>query len=286
MLNTPPEVQVVSKGTLIRWSTAIALGQSFRSWHDNHSAIVRGTISVVAAAVLWELVGRFVITSTLFFVPLSRVGSAFFELWANGDLQRHISTSLAEFLLGYVPGGIVGILLGFVFAINRTVREFIDPWANALYSTPIYALAPLFILWFGIGIESKAVIIFLVVLFPVLFNTQIGITTTSPELLEAARSFCASTIQIFTKVMLPSALPVIVAGLRLGLARGVVGVVVAELFGSRAGLGYLILVSGQVFDTANLFVGVLLLSASGVLGVEALKRLERHLAPWRASEVR
>jgi len=112
-----------------------------------------------------------------------------------------------------------------------------------------------------------------------------GIEGTDRHLIEAARSFGARPMQIFAKVMLPSALPVIVTGLRLGLARGLVGVVVAELFGAKAGLGYLILYSAQTFDMAALFAGVLILAVAGVVSSEALKALERRLAPWRFVEV-
>jgi NitT/TauT family transport system permease protein len=159
-----------------------------------------------------------------------------------------------------------------------------DPWVSMLYSTPIIALGPLFILWFGIGMSSKVAVIFLVVVFPVLLNAFVGLSTTDLGLIEAARSFGATTAQVFSKVRFPAALPFIVTGLRLGVARGLVGVVVAELFGAKAGLGYLILISAQTFDTAALFVGVLILAFTGVVAVEILKWIERQLAPWRFLE--
>ncbi|TMF67223.1 MAG: ABC transporter permease subunit [Chloroflexi bacterium] len=132
---------------------------------------------------------------------------------------------------------------------------------------------------------SAVHVILLVSIFPILLNTLTGIEGTDRHLIEAARSFGARPMQIFAKVMFPSALPVIVTGLRLGLARGLVGVVVAELFGAKAGLGYLILYSAQTFDMAALFAGVLILAVAGVVSSEALKALERRLAPWRFVEV-
>jgi NitT/TauT family transport system permease protein len=153
-----------------------------------------------------------------------------------------------------------------------------------LYATPVIALGPLFVLWLGIGVGSKIAIIFLTSVFPILINTIVGLTTTDRNLIEVARAYGASERQIFTKIRLPSATPFVIAGLRLGVARALVGVVVAELFGARAGLGFMILGSAQNFDTAGLYVGVLILAVAGIVSVELLKALERRLAPWRVEE--
>jgi NitT/TauT family transport system permease protein len=123
--------------------------------------------------------------------------------------------------------------------------------------------------------------VFLVSVFPVLVNTQAGVESTDEGLVETARAFSASQRQIFTKVLLPSAVPFIVAGLRLGIGRGLVGVVVAELFGARAGLGYLITVSSQIFDMGALFAATLTLAAAGMISTELIRVVERRIAPWR-----
>ena len=169
-------------------------------------------------------------------------------------------------------------------AASKIVRDFLDSWVSGLYSTPIIALSPLFILWFGIDIPSKVAIIITLAIFPVLINTFVGLTTTDRHLVEAARSFGATTSQLYVKVRIPAALPFIVAGLRLGVARGLVGVVVGEMIGARAGLGYLIIVSAQTFNTAGVFVGVLILAISGVIAVELLRMLERWQTPWQNVE--
>ncbi len=256
-----------------------------RGFYQRNVSRLRAVQSIAAVLVLWELAGRYLITNKLFFVPLSAVAGSFGQLWAKGELQVHIWTSTQEFVYGFFLSSVVGVALGLGMAVSRPLRDYLDPWVSLLYSTPLVALAPLFILWFKLGIESKVAVIFLLVLFPVLLNTYVGILGTERHLIETARSFGAKPVHIFTKVMLPSALPVIVTGLRLGLARGLVGVVVAELFGAKAGLGYLILLSAQTFDTAGLFVGVVILAGSGVLGVELLKAVERRMAPWRQVEV-
>src|SRR6185503_6057769 len=153
---------------------------------------------------------------------------------------------------GFAVAAVFGISLGIAIASSDAVRDFVDPWVSAVYATPTVALAPMFIFIFGIDAPSKMAVVFLLAVFPIVINTATGIRSTDQIYIEAARSFSASRAQIFAKVLIPSALPFIVAGLRLGIGRGLVGVVVGELFGARAGLGFLILTSSQTFDTAGL----------------------------------
>jgi NitT/TauT family transport system permease protein len=259
-----------------------------RSWVPRklriRPAIWRGALSLLAAAALWEIVARYVVKSPLFFAPLSAVIGAMIKMWSDGTLQTDIMVSLQTFVVGFVTASLAAIVVGVIMASSEWLRDFIDPWISAMYATPFIALAPLFTLWFGIGLLAHSAVVFVVVFFPVLINTFAGLTTTDTVLIEVIRSFNASKWQTFAKVRFPAAVPFIVTGLRLGLARGLVGVVVAEMFGSSAGLGFRILVSGQAFDTASLFVGILLLALAGVIGVELLKYLERQLAPWRFQE--
>jgi NitT/TauT family transport system permease protein len=260
-----------------------ALTRAPRKFHIRPS-LWRGALSLLLAAVLWEGVARLFVKSPLFFAPLSAVFVSMAKMWSEGTLQADMYVSLQTFVVGFVLGSIVAILIGVLMASSEWMRDFLDPWISAMYATPFIALAPLFTLWFGIGLTAHAAVVFIVVFFPVLINTFAGLTTTDPVLVEVIRSFNASERQIFTKVRFPAALPFIVAGLRLGIARGLVGVVVAEMFGSAAGVGFRILVSGQAFDTAALFVGILILALAGVIGVELIKILERRLAPWRFTE--
>jgi NitT/TauT family transport system permease protein len=244
----------------------------------------RAIVGFLAMVFAWELIARYLFTNALVLVPLSKVWEAFVKLARTGELWKHTSVSLQEFALGFAAAAIVGIVLGLLLATSPKLRDYVEPWVSFLYAVPLVAIAPLFIVAFGIGIMSKVVVIFLVAVFIIIVNTEVGVLSTDPNLIEAARSFGATRLQIFRKVLLPAALPFIVAGLRLGMARGLVGVVVAELFGAKAGLGFLILASAQVFDTASLFVGVLVLAVGGYLGVELLKFIEHKLAPWRHFE--
>jgi NitT/TauT family transport system permease protein len=155
-----------------------------------------------------------------------------------------------------------------------------QPWVSGLYATPTVALAPLFILWFGVGIFSKVVVVALLVVFPVIINTETGLRQTPLQLVETVKSFGASRTQIFFKVSLPAALPFIFAGLRLGIGRGLIGVVVAELFGARSGLGQLIQQSAETFNMPALFAGVTILAVAGIALTSAFVWLEKRLIPW------
>jgi NitT/TauT family transport system permease protein len=246
--------------------------------------LLYGVLSIVGAAALWEIAGRTFLDNPLFFAPLSAVLDKMASLWATGELQVDIAVSFNEFILGFVLASLAGIGVGVLMASSRLLCQFLDPWVSMLYATPFVAVAPLLTLWLGIGLAAHVAVVFIVVVFPVLINTYSGLANSDRDLIEVARSFGANQVQIFSKIQFPGALPFIVAGLRQGIARGLVGVVVAELFGSHAGLGYLILISGQEFDPAGLFVGILLFAIAGVGAVEAVRFVERRMAPWRAQD--
>jgi len=248
------------------------------------AGLLRGSVSVLGAAALWEIAGRTFLSNPLFFAPLSAVIEKMGALWATGELQVDIAVSFEEFIIGFVLASLVGIGIGVLMASSKALYQYIDPWVSMLYSTPFVAVAPLLTLWLGIGLAAHVAVVFIVIVFPVLINTYAGLANSDRDLIEVARSFGARQLQIFAKVRFPGALPFIVAGLRQGVARGLVGVVVAELFGSHSGLGYLILISGQEFDPAGLFVGILLFGLAGIGAVEAVRFVERRIAPWRAQD--
>jgi NitT/TauT family transport system permease protein len=255
-----------------RFGASFAAGLKARAW---------GLGSVIGGLLAWEIISRFIVGSKLFLAAPSQVVVAFFELTGSGELSKHIYVSGLEFIIGYGVACILGILLGLAMAQSKAAKQALQPWVSGLYATPTVALAPLFILWFGIGIMSKVVVVAVLVIFPVIINTEAGLRTTSPQLIETVRSFGANARQIFFKVSLPSALPFIFAGLKLGIGRGLIGVVVAELFGSRAGLGQLISQSAETFNMPALFAGVTILAAAGIAMTSGFGWLERKLLPWR-----
>jgi NitT/TauT family transport system permease protein len=237
-------------------------------------------LSVVGGLAFWELISRFVIANALFLAAPSEIAVAIYNLARTGELWRDIEISAAEFALGYVIACLLGIALGLAMAASATAKQSLQPWVSGFYATPVIALAPLFILWFGIGIWSKVVVVISLVIFPVAINTEAGLRTTSERLIEMLRSFGATPRQIFVKVSLPSAVPFILAGLKLGIGRGLIGVVVAELFGSRAGLGNLISQSADAFNMPNLFAGVVVLAFAGIVMTAGFGWLEGRLVPW------
>jgi NitT/TauT family transport system permease protein len=239
-----------------------------------------GTISVVTGLLLWEFISRVIVANALFLASPSQILGAIVGLAETGELWRHLGISAIEFVLGYVIASVLGVIGGFAMANSAIVKRSMSPWVSGLYATPTIALAPLFILWFGIGIWSKVLIVVLLVFFPVAINTEAGLRTTSERLIEMLRSFGATGRQIFFKVSLPSAVPFILAGLKLGIGRGLIGVVVAELFGSRAGLGRLISASADAFNMPELFAGVVVLAVAGILMTAGFTSLEKRLVPW------
>ena len=239
-----------------------------------------GTLSVVGGLAVWELASRVLVANPLFLAAPSQIVHAIYSLTLTGEMERHVAISAAEFAIGYVIASVIGIAVGFGMANSVRFKQAMQPWISGLYATPTIALAPLFILWLGIGIWSKVLVVIFLVLFPVTINTEAGLRTTSERLIEMLRSFGASEQQIFFKVSLPSALPFILAGLKLGIGRGLIGVVVAELFGSRAGLGRLISQSADAFNMPELFAGVIVLAVAGIAMTAGFGWLEKRLVPW------
>jgi NitT/TauT family transport system permease protein len=245
----------------------------------NRAAIL-AVVSLVAGAVIWQLVALWA-HNYLFFPPLTQIWSRFLELAGDGTLARNLAASFQEYGWGFLAALIVGSAIGVLMAASSTARDLLDPWVTLLNATPVIALAPLFIVIFGLGLSSKVAIVFLVMLFPILLNTYIGLSNTDDDLVEAVRSYGANGRQVYLKVKLPMALPSIVAGLRLALAHGLVGVVVSEFFGARDGIGMMIFTSAQTFDTNALYVGVIILGLTGVVLTYGLLAVERRVARWR-----
>lgn len=250
---------------------------------SGHSSKFWAVVSVVFGLLLWEVLGRWVV-NPLFLPPPSSIWPRFLELVANGQLGNDIWTSSQEYLLGLLVAILVGTSVGIAMAASRIIRYLLDPWVAVLNATPTIALAPLFIVMLGLGIESKVVVVAMVMLFPILINTYAGFSNTDEDLVETARSYCASPRQIYAKVKFPMAVPYLIAGLRLASAHGLVGVVVAELFGARAGIGLLILNSAETFDSRALFVGIIILAITGVTITYSLMWAEKKIAGWRLEE--
>lgn len=235
--------------------------------------------SILVTLLAWEWVGRSV-NPILFTYPIA-IARAFYEVVVSGELFGFLGQSLQVLAYGFSLALALGILLGVVVGRFNAAEYAIDLQVSALYSTPTVALVPLIVLWLGFRVPAKTFVVFLFCVFPILINTQQGVRSVDRGLLEVARSFCSSERQLWRDLVIPSAIPFIVAGIRLAIGRGLVGMVIAEFYTSITGLGYMIVRYANNFETAKLFVPIVILGLMGILLTEAVKQIEVRIAPWR-----
>ena len=254
-------------------------------FYRSHEKRLDAILSVVVGLVLWEAVDSLFIDNALVLVGPVRTAEALVHLLSQGMLGRHVYATFVEFILGLSLGVVIGLCLGVVMALSRTAKDILNPWVTIAYNAPIILLAPLFITALGVGIASKIAIVLIGAVFPILFNTYTAITTVDRRLVEAVRAFGGSPIQVFFKVTVPNSIPLMMTGLRLSVGRAIIGAIVSEFFGSRAGIGHLITAASEAFRTAEAFVGVVLLALGGYVTFEILKYAERKIAPWYEHKV-
>ena len=245
--------------------------------------IVRGCVSIVAGLVIWEVLTRLLLENELLIPPPSSVLLSFWQLLISGKLNKHFVATLTEFFYGFTTACIVGIAIGYFMGMHRWFDEVMDPWIATLYSIPIITVVPLIIIWFGIGMISKVIVVFKITAVAIILNTAAGIKNLDPVWLELAKSLRLSRWETTYKIRFPGALPYIITGMRLGVGRALLGVVVAELMAANAGLGYLLRDSSETWDSPKLFVTVILLATIGLVSFNLIKRLEQKMAPWRQS---
>jgi NitT/TauT family transport system permease protein len=237
-----------------------------------------GLLSVVVVLTAWECAVDFGWISKLILASPSMIALQGWEMFfVTGEIYPHIAISLTQAAYGFSLSVVIGVLLGLAMGRFRTIRSLLEPWAMALYSTPTVALFPLLTLWLGLGMGAKVTLIFLSSVFVVLVNTQAGVENANPKLIETARAFTASELTIFFFILLPAAVPFIVAGLRLAIGRVLITVFVAELYAANRGVGFLIVQAGANFDTATLFLGILVLTITGMVLSQALRLVENTL---------
>ena len=245
--------------------------------------LVRGAISILGGLVIWEILTRLLLENELLIPPPSSVARSFWHLTVTGELNKHLAATLLEFVYGFSTACVVGVVLGYLMGMYKRFDEIMDPWIATLYSIPIIAIVPLIIIWFGIGMISKVIVVFKITAVAIILNTSAGIKNLDPVWLELAKSLRLSGWETTYKIRLPGALPYIITGMRLGVGRALLGVIVAELMAANAGLGYLLRDSSETWDSPKLFVTVFLLAAMGLLSFNLIKRFERRMAPWRQS---
>jgi ABC-type nitrate/sulfonate/bicarbonate transport system permease component len=246
-----------------------------------YEPLIVGTLSVVFVLTVWQLVANARIMPVLFLPGPSDVATAFVTLFQTSDIWLDMATSGEELAIGFGTAILIGLLIGLGMGWYTRFQYAMDPLVNFFYSTPRLVLLPLFIIWFGIDIQSKIAVIFLGALFPIIINTMAGVRNTEAALLRVARSFGASDALIFRRVVLPGSVPFILTGFRLGVGHALTGVVVGELIAAKHGVGMLVAIAGQTFQTPKMLAGVIIIAGTGMLLTTILQRVENRFQSWR-----
>jgi NitT/TauT family transport system ATP-binding protein len=242
-----------------------------------------GLLSVVCVIAFWQLSADLGWVNKIFSSSPADIFRAAVRLAPDRTFWRDIQTSAKEFAFGFALAVVLGIAIGILIGWYRTFAALLNPFVSGLYSTPRIALAPLLIIWLGIDSASKVALVTLSAIFPILINTATGIRTTDRHLVRVARSFGAGDWALFRTVAVPASVPFIVSGLRLGSGLGIIGVVVAELIAGTSGIGHRMMLAGQTFQTAEMFVCLLMFTSAGIALSAIFTRLEAYFDRWRSS---
>lgn len=238
-------------------------------------------LAVAAFLLLWEAAAAWGWINVRYSSKPSAVWAATFQVFQTDDFLLHAWVSFAAFASGFAMALAVGIPLGLYLGVSRRARLFLEPPLMALYTAPRLALLPILIVWLGIGLASKVAIVFLGAVFPILVNTMAGVRSSDNRLIVAARAFGATNADIFLKVLVPGCLPSILMGVRLGVGRGVLSVVVGEMFVSQAGIGYQIMTYGQGMRFDRLLVYAFAISLFGYALTLSVRLMEDRFRNWR-----
>ncbi len=260
-----------------------SLATSLRSPHFRSSRwhVLLAPAFGVALLVTWELVARSGMYASFIVPSPSSVADRWWEIATDGSLIRHMAVTLREVLTGLLAGVLAAFWIGYLLAKNRIVAYTLTPYLVALQAVPIVAIAPLLIIWFGAGIASKVIICALLVFFPMLVNTVMGMRNIPPELHDLMRSLEATRLQTFWHLELPAALPILLGGLKVSATLSVIGAVVGEFVSASAGLGYLINFGRGVYDTPLVIAAVFTLTGMALLLYGLAAWLEHILLDWQ-----
>ena len=264
-----PEAVVAAAPTPSR---LFARRSPWRSW------LIR-ILSLSVFFVLWELAAR--LDRTLLLPPPSRVVVALWDILINGELIRAFAVSVQELAIGFGLGIVAGLLIGLLMALFRPLERVISPYLYIVLSVPAIAFIPLLVIWLGLGLPSRVAVVF-IFSFPIIaVNAFTGIRGVDPQLVEMGEAFCLGQRQLFWKIILPGAIPLIMAGLRLGAGRAFIGMVASEILLVSVGIGGLIQYYNATFKTAYLFAAVLAVLLVAIALTQLMRVVESRLSPWR-----
>lgn len=240
------------------------------------------TVSVVVFLAGWQVIGGHV--DPILFATPSEVAKAFLELLKSGELGPAFGTAMGDLAVGYILATVVGIGVGVVMGRSAVVERVLNPYVNFFQATPLIALVPLVVIWFGIGFEARVAVTFMLAVWSIIINTATGVKDTPRSLIDVGRVYKLSRWQVITGVAIPNAIPNIFAGLRIALGKALIGMVIAQMEISVTGLGGLIINYGNAFKTAYLLAAVCTASLVGVIAAAVLEVIRRSVFPWTQGE--
>ena len=249
-----------------------------------HRQVLLGGLSVMVFFAAWQAVFLVVPFNPLFISKPSLIAESFLDLIASGDLFRDLAVSAVPFIYGFTAAVVVGVSVGIVMGWRLRVGYALDPLMTVFYASPLVALAPLVIVFFGVGVSGKAIIIFLLSVFPFIFNAHAGVRAVDRLLINVVRSLGGSEKDLYLKVIVPSVLPYIVAGARIAVGRGLIGVLVGEFFAASEGIGFAIARFGDLFALDKMFACILSIMIIAVVLTEGIRWGERTAFPWRIGQ--
>jgi NitT/TauT family transport system permease protein len=238
-------------------------------------------ISVLAVLGFWETASRFSLVSPFFLPPFSAVLMSGYEMVVSGEIFGHLWASLWRIGCGFVFGVSAGIVTGVMIGFFQFADDAVHPLIAATYPIPKIAILPLLILWLGIGEASKIAVIALGVFFPIVINVRAGVRNVDPLLVKAAVSLGSNRFRTVRKIILPAILPMIFAGLKLGMGIALLLVVTAEMIAAEKGIGFLVLSAADLMQTTRLLFGIMVLSGMGMVFAWGLEKIEKKLIPWQ-----
>ena len=249
-----------------------------------HRDLLLGTLSVALFFALWQAAFLVVPFNPLFISKPSLIAAGLVDLVASGDLAHDLAVSAVPFAYGFAAAAVAGVAVGIMMGARARVGYALDPLMTVFYASPLVALAPLVVIFFGVGVAGKAMIIFLLSVFPFIFNTAAGVRAVDPLLINVVRSLGGSERDLYGKVILPSVLPYVIAASRIAIGRALIGVLVAEFFAASEGIGYAVARFGDLFALDRMFACIIVIMAIAVVLTQVIRWVERTAFPWRLGQ--
>lgn len=273
-----------ASSTALTGASGVAQGlQRKETLFERRMEWILGGLAVLVFVASWEGVVAFGLIDPLYASSPTRIYSAAKSMLESGTLVNDLLVSGEEFAWGYTLAVAVGVPIGVVTGWYRVPYSLLNPFIAGLYATPRIALMPLVIIWVGIGLGAKVLIIFLGAIFPLIINMQTAMRTIDSDLLKAAQSFGANSGQLFRTIALPYSVPYLVSGLRLAFGHALIGIVVGELYAAEAGIGYRMRVAGSLFRTDEVFVALIILVFAGIVMNSVFIAIDRRYGAWRGN---